>query len=41
MKTYEAPKAQLIVRNDLDVICTSDLLFPIIPMGDGGEPIEE
>lgn len=32
MRKYETPKIQMISRNDLDIICTSELLFPIIPL---------
>ena len=32
MKKYESPKVLVISRNDLDIICTSELLFPIIPL---------
>lgn len=32
MRKYEAPKIQMISRNDLDIIRTSELLFPIIPL---------
>lgn len=32
MKKYEMPKAQMISRNDLDIICTSSLILPIIPL---------
>ena len=32
MKKYVKPSVQMISRNDLDIICTSELLFPIIPL---------
>ena len=32
MRKYETPKIQMISRNDLDIICISELLFPIIPL---------
>ncbi len=32
MKKYVTPSVQVISRNDLDIICTSELLFPIIPL---------
>lgn len=33
MKKYEAPKVRVISRNDFDIICTSELVFPAIPLG--------
>ena len=44
MKKYVSPKANVISRNDLDIICTSDLMFPIIPLGEideNGNVIED
>ena len=32
MKKYVKPSAQMIARNELDIIRTSELLFPIIPL---------
>ena len=32
MKKYVMPEIQVISRNDLDIICASELLFPIIPL---------
>ena len=37
MKKYVSPKANVISRNDLDIICASELLFPIIPLVGEGE----
>ena len=41
MRKYEAPKMQMISRNDLDIICASELLFPIIPLMGGNNPANE
>ncbi|MBO4980061.1 MAG: hypothetical protein J6D16_06610 [Clostridia bacterium] len=35
MKKYESPKACVITRGDMDIICASELLFPIIPLMGG------
>ncbi len=35
MKKYESPKMHLIARGDMDIICASELLFPIIPLMGG------
>jgi hypothetical protein len=32
MRKYEAPKIQTISRGDLDIICTSEFILPIIPL---------
>ena len=32
MKKYVKPSVQMIARNELDIIRTSELLFPIIPL---------
>ena len=39
MKKYVAPVVQVIVRNDLDIICTSQI-FPVIPLSDENEAAE-
>ena len=41
MRKYETPKIQMISRNDLDIICASELLFPIIPLMSGTNPENE
>ncbi len=42
MRKYETPKIQMISRNDLDIICASELLFPIIPlMGGNSSAVNE
>ena len=43
MKKYEAPKVRVISRGEMDIICASELLFPIIPLAgvdENGNEIE-
>ena len=37
MKKYVSPKANVISHNDLDIICTSELMFPMVPLGEFDE----
>jgi len=41
MKKYEAPKMCVISRNDVDIVCTSGIELPLMPMGETDEQVEE